>query len=62
MTENETEMLRNLYAAVVMHALIGRGRLGNGADETIVEAFTIADKMVNEATELRRNSDGTYSE
>ena len=62
MSEHDREMLRNLYAAVVMHALIGRGRLGNGAEETIVEAFTIADKMADEATEHRPNSEGTYHE
>jgi hypothetical protein len=62
MTEQDAEMLRNLYAAVVMHALIGRGRLANGADETIVAAFDIANKMTKEATEQRPNCDGTNAE
>ena len=62
MTEQDAEMLRNLYAGLVMHALIGRGRLGGGADETIAEAFHIANKMVTEATEQRPNSDGTNHE
>lgn len=62
MTEHEAEMLRNLYAGLVMHALIGRGRLGNGADETVVESFNIADKMVQQATEHRPNCDGTNAE
>jgi hypothetical protein len=53
------EELRNLYAAVVMHALIGRGNLGNGAEATAELSFEIAEYMIKVA---RRNSDGTYSE
>ena len=53
------EDLRNLYAAVVMHALIGRGNLGNGAEATAELSFEIAEYMIKVA---RRNSDGTYSE
>jgi hypothetical protein len=53
--------LRNLYAAFIMHALIGRGQR-SWAHETVANAFEVADKMVNKAKEYRRNSDGTYSE
>lgn len=59
MTEHDTEMLRNFYAAVVMHALIGRGRF---VDLAVQEAFHVADKMIIEATEHRPNTDGTNHE
>ena len=55
------EELRNLYAAFIMHALIGRGR-PSWSHETVDNAFKTADVMVNKAKEYRRNSDGTRSE
>jgi hypothetical protein len=59
MTEHDAEMLRNFYAGIVMHALIGRGRF---IDMAVKEAFHTADQMLIEATEHRPNSDGTNHE